>query len=601
MATSDKLTYLNTTKGLIKGAINNAGANITNDTFRSYATTLGTTITKMRTDRDTLVGNGVVGTSTGSISGALNYPIYEDRMSKLSTQETTILPSGYTQVDYITANGSQYIDTGVKLNPGLFYDITFKYASSLGGGNSGICGRYTADNTIIAQYQFGNKIAIVYGTSENKISHELTTDLRDKHNIKVIDYKLYIDNEYITENTNAVLGETEEPFYLFRQSSLYGEGNIYSCKLYNNNTLIRDFIPCYRNSDNEVGLYDLVNDVFYTNDGEGSFTFGNIAILPNPNYPIEVKTVKGYRNLFDKTTITAGKNISTSTGNLYNDSNAFATDYIYIHNLSSISWNGKSATINTYGCFYDENKEKISSIEQSSKTKEVPTNAYYVRFGFLNEYLDNLIVNEGNTSLPYVPYGTNWIYTTISDGTNSRITTIPLNDNEIVGIGDYKDEYIIDKNGHCWLNKKTNKIVLDGSESGWSIASSSGTRVAYERLVSDIVSYTNGQIIPDLLSNRFTPISYNGTWKIGNVSRWINRKSLVLIVEPNISTTEDFKTWLSTHNTEVYYVLATANLIDLNYNVDLTLYEGINNITNSEDMDMAIKYVEDIETILGGI
>lgn len=37
MATIDKLNYLNTTKGLIKDALNDLGAGITNDdTFRSY-------------------------------------------------------------------------------------------------------------------------------------------------------------------------------------------------------------------------------------------------------------------------------------------------------------------------------------------------------------------------------------------------------------------------------------------------------------------------------------------------------------------------------------------------------------------------------------
>ena len=58
-------------------------------------------------------------------------------------------------------------------------------------------------------------------------------------------------------------------------------------------------------------------------------------------------------------------------------------------------------------------------------------------------------------------------------------------------------------------------------------------------------------------------------------------------------TPNDFETWLSTHNTDVYYVLITPQLIDLNYTVDLTLYEGTNNVTNSEDMDMNITFIKD--------
>jgi hypothetical protein len=35
---------------------------------------------------------------------------------------------------------------------------------------------------------------------------------------------------------------------------------------------VRDFIPVYRKSDSVVGMYDSVNDVFYTNKWSGSFT-----------------------------------------------------------------------------------------------------------------------------------------------------------------------------------------------------------------------------------------------------------------------------------------------------------------------------------------
>lgn len=51
-------------------------------------------------------------------------------------------------------------------------------------------------------------------------------------------------------------------------------GKIKEVKITNGTNVIRNFIPCYRKSDNEVGLYDLVNDVFYTNQGTGSFTYG---------------------------------------------------------------------------------------------------------------------------------------------------------------------------------------------------------------------------------------------------------------------------------------------------------------------------------------
>ena len=54
----------------------------------------------------------------------------------------------------------------------------------------------------------------------------------------------------------------------------FSSSRIYYMKIYDSNTLVRNFIPCYRKSDTVAGLYDTVNDVFYTNAGSGVFTVG---------------------------------------------------------------------------------------------------------------------------------------------------------------------------------------------------------------------------------------------------------------------------------------------------------------------------------------
>ena len=49
---------------------------------------------------------------------------------------------------------------------------------------------------------------------------------------------------------------------------------LYMFKLYENENLICNYIPCYKKSDGEVGLYDLINKVFLTNIGTGEFIKG---------------------------------------------------------------------------------------------------------------------------------------------------------------------------------------------------------------------------------------------------------------------------------------------------------------------------------------
>ena len=62
-------------------------------------------------------------------------------------------------------------------------------------------------------------------------------------------------------------------FAIHRSTVFCGQQKVYSCKIYDNGTLIRDYVPC-KNSAGVVGLYDLVNDKFYTNSGTGDFIAG---------------------------------------------------------------------------------------------------------------------------------------------------------------------------------------------------------------------------------------------------------------------------------------------------------------------------------------
>lgn len=99
-------------------------------------------------------------------------------------------------------------------------------------------------------------------------------------------------NRYIEFNgvrTNTSFFHTNNSIFLFAQnnngvalngngtlsSATFYNGKVYSLKITQNNELIRDMIPCYHKTSGVIGMYDLVNDVFYTNQGTGTFTKGN--------------------------------------------------------------------------------------------------------------------------------------------------------------------------------------------------------------------------------------------------------------------------------------------------------------------------------------
>ena len=48
---------------------------------------------------------------------------------------------------------------------------------------------------------------------------------------------------------------------------------LYSCKMWNGDTLVRYFVPAIHNADGLPGLYDIVSGTFFVNADTGAFTY----------------------------------------------------------------------------------------------------------------------------------------------------------------------------------------------------------------------------------------------------------------------------------------------------------------------------------------
>lgn len=58
----------------------------------------------------------------------------------------------------------------------------------------------------------------------------------------------------------------------------YGYSSPTPCRIYyyqqkRDGELVADFVPCYRKSDNKPGMYDLVTNEFFSNQGTGQFLY----------------------------------------------------------------------------------------------------------------------------------------------------------------------------------------------------------------------------------------------------------------------------------------------------------------------------------------
>ena len=340
---------------------------------------------------------------------------------------------------------------------------------------------------------------------------------------------------------------------------------------------------------------------------------------PTPDNPVEVNTVKGYRNLFQPTLQNDGTNIFYSKcdvilendifkctcneadwyfGNIVREGNNYSKGVgILIEVEEGVTYYFKlsnSSIVKNFITKYDSDKVSLGYNQYTNSTFSytVESGVKYIslRFGLGsasiigNVYETTVSITKGD--YPYVPYGTNWIYTTITSGANSRIIPIPLNNNEICGIGDYKDELVIDKNGNAKLTKKIGKVVLDGTEN-WQ----------YYNGIQYITSITNYKLtgLICLCSHYEGQDNVVGTGNVLNnhvtFRNEANNPNLY-IKDTTFSDSATFKTWLGTHNVDLYYILATPTEIDLG-TVDIELYSGTNNITNSENMDMSIIFIKD--------
>lgn len=215
------------------------------------------------------------------------------------------LPNTYYRLDYIIFSGSQKIDTGTNLAMSHeHYRMKF-YPTSAG-----------------EKYIFyHNTYPQPYSGLSFMSSNKLTYSVAYQANVNVGNYStlnMWYEVEYtshsISSSTFVVNGDSYDLTYGSRTSDSASvnceigrsyAGRLEYFEVYDQDTLIRNFIPAMRKSDSVVGMYDLVNDVFYTNAGTGTFSYGHILYSVSATVsPENSGTVSGTGNYPSGTSVT---------------------------------------------------------------------------------------------------------------------------------------------------------------------------------------------------------------------------------------------------------------------------------------------------------
>ena len=193
------------------------------------------------------------------------------------------LPNGYKRLEYIQSTGTQYIDSGVFVkSENLKIDLTFMYTAS--AGDSSLYGAETSGrNWTIVPY---GMTSFYVGLSGPALS--VSTSINIKYNMIA-----HANNGALSVSLNGSVSTASYSGTLCKTLSIFLFANningtarqlvsarFYLLKIYDNGTLVRDFIPCQTTS-GDIGLWDDVNSVFYGNVGTGTFTAGPVVTSPS--------------------------------------------------------------------------------------------------------------------------------------------------------------------------------------------------------------------------------------------------------------------------------------------------------------------------------
>ena len=187
------------------------------------------------------------------------------------------LEENNTPLEYIETTGVQYIDTGYKTNQTTEIEIDIYPTESdkwLFGSRTDTFNidRFGLFLTSDPQYW------IIIGNNDTS-NYSSISNVLARHKIYLSNSKLKIDgNEIKAFTSNVTNGNVELCICTMKQESYIDNrkfvGKIYSFKIWDNGTLVRELVPVKNTITNSAGLYDRVEKKFYPNLGSGSFTTG---------------------------------------------------------------------------------------------------------------------------------------------------------------------------------------------------------------------------------------------------------------------------------------------------------------------------------------
>ncbi len=169
----------------------------------------------------------------------------------------------YYKAEYIENPSTAYINTGVTITTNTSWEIKARKIGSYTSGGHSIFGWRGSTRAFYISINTNKTVYVFHSNLYGNIATGVT--ITNDHVYAVKGGICYIDGVQKADRS-AAKSYTGGAAYLGRYN---GSGTnttsarFYYCKLWNGETLVRDFIPVQRISDSVYGMFDLVNLKFY--------------------------------------------------------------------------------------------------------------------------------------------------------------------------------------------------------------------------------------------------------------------------------------------------------------------------------------------------
>lgn len=195
------------------------------------------------------------------------------------------LPNAYQEVEYIESANSAMMEIPYNLKGNTEMDLKILYTGSqtsaigIMGNSAAGSGSVSNPKYIFTSSSSSNIIAYYYFSPYKSYSpsFDLNEDgvARIQTKIENSKFMVYVNGK---ANLQTALDEVSatcpQNTMIFGCPGRYKDQRVYWCRFYENDVAQVDLVPCYRKSDNKIGMYDLVSGSFLTNSGSGSFSKG---------------------------------------------------------------------------------------------------------------------------------------------------------------------------------------------------------------------------------------------------------------------------------------------------------------------------------------